>query len=197
MSLPVDFAICIIAWSVPILRFRYVWASRAWKRDYVALNIWLATLSFAVTVTFLFDQLGDAFDSITTNNLSTYLAYCGVILTLYFTTTASLYIPQTARSERIRRLLVVFLITSLAAVSFFYWVFIYGLPQWRRFRHVRADVHFEPPLPAARKRDPDALPLYLDHPDGADQRRLPDLESAAEPELSLSGFCVKDAVHSL
>lgn len=131
MSLPVDFLICILAWSVPILRFRYVWASKAWKKDYVAMNIWLATLSFAVTVTFLFDQLGDAFDAWTTNNLSTYIAYCGVVLTLYFTTTASLYIPQTARSERVRRWLVFFLLLSLAVLSFFYWAFIYGLPQWR------------------------------------------------------------------
>ncbi len=130
MPVWLEVALIVIAWSVPITRFRHIRHSQAWKNDHIAMNIWLATVSFAAMVTFLADSFSEFFDVRTINNLSTLFAYCSVVLTLYFTTSSTLYIMDTPATERIRKGLTVFVIISLAILVVIYIVFISETAQW-------------------------------------------------------------------
>mgnify|MGYP001024959173 FL=1 len=130
MSPPVEFALSGLAWLITLIRVHIVLKSRLWKSDPKAFRVWVATLFFALTMTFLITPLSIAFNRLTFPNLSRLLAYSFVSTTLYLLASASLVNFPIAHSQRMIRLLKLSLIPTLFLLLVLYVFFVSGVPEW-------------------------------------------------------------------
>lgn len=129
MSPAVEISLCIIAWSVVILKTRAVRWKEVLTSDRNALNLWLSMLFFAVTLTFLAKVFADFFDGLTANNLSRLIAYSAVSLTLYFSVVASVHI-QDVSIDWIMRYIRPLLALTLVLLILTYVLGVSNSPQW-------------------------------------------------------------------
>jgi hypothetical protein len=133
MNSLVEIIICLIAWAVTIAKFRAIHWENALKRDQVVLNIWLTSLFFAITLTFLVEPAANAFDALTFPNLSRLIAYCSVITALYSSTIATFYSvikPAADRPPRWPGILRALLVLAVFILIVIYALFISKIPQW-------------------------------------------------------------------
>jgi len=130
MNPAVEIALCFLAWLVALIRLSSTLRHKAWRTDRIAFRIWIATFSFALTMTFLVTPIGDAINRITAPNFSRLLAYSSVSLTLYLTASSFMTTFPTPRNTRQLRYLKPYLLFTLGLLSIIYVLFVSHTSRW-------------------------------------------------------------------
>ena len=130
MNLVVEVSLCALAWLIALLRIRTLILSRAWKNDPIAFKVWLATLFFALTMTFLITPLSIVINRLTYPNLSRLLAYSSVSMTLYLTASSFLTTFPTSQNKHLLRYLKPYLTFTLLALLLVYIIFVSRTAEW-------------------------------------------------------------------
>lgn len=130
MNPAVEIALCFLAWLVALIRLSSTLRYKAWRTDRIAFRIWIATFSFALTMTFLVTPIGDAINRITAPNFSRLLAYSSVSLTLYLTASSFMATFPTPRNTRQLRYLKPYLLFTLGLLSIIYVLFVSHTSHW-------------------------------------------------------------------
>lgn len=131
MNPVVEVSLSILAWLVALNRGRKALRNQAWKTNPITLRVGVASLFFAITMTFLITPLGDGFDSLTITNLSRLLAYSSVSITLYLITSSSLISFPTAQNSRYQKYLKPYLIVTLGLLLISFIFSVSRTPEWR------------------------------------------------------------------
>jgi len=130
MNPAVEIALCFLAWLVALIRLSSTLRHKAWRTDRIAFRIWIATFSFALTMTFLVTPIGDAINRLTAPNFTRLLAYSSVSLTLYLTTSSFMVTFPTPRNTRQLRYLKPYLLFTLGLLTIIYVLFVSHTSRW-------------------------------------------------------------------
>lgn len=130
MNPAIEITICGLAWLVTLLRLRPVIDGRVWRTDRIAFRIWIATLFFAFTLTFLVGFVGAAINRLTWPNLARLLAYISVTLTLYLVASAFLVTFPTPANAHQARYLAPYLIFTQLTLLVVYASFVARTAEW-------------------------------------------------------------------
>lgn len=130
MNPVIEISLCLFAWMITLLRARSILINRIWKTDLVAFKVWLGSLCFALTMTFLVTSWGIAIDRQTFPNFSRVAAYSFVSLTLYLIASSILVTFPTLQNQRQLRFLKTYLIATLISLVVVYILFVSQTPEW-------------------------------------------------------------------
>ena len=130
MSSVVEITLSLLAWLITLFRLRKVVQGKLWQTDRIAFHIWIATLAFALTMTFLITPFGHAIDRLTAPNLARLLAYLFVTATLHLVATSFLVTFPTQENRWILPLLRPYLIFTQIAMLIVYVFFVSRTPEW-------------------------------------------------------------------
>ena len=130
MNPAIEISLCALAWLITLIRIRTVLFNRVWKTDPIAFRVWVATLFFAITMSFLITPLSVVINHLTYPNFSRLLAYSSVSMTLYLTASSFLVTFPTVQNQRQIRLLKPYLISPLSLLFFIYIFFVSRTPEW-------------------------------------------------------------------
>lgn len=131
MNPDIEIALCVIAWAGTLAKFRSIHWKNIRKNSQVVLNLWLTMLTFSITLTFLVEGFANFIDARTLNNLSRLIAYCSVILALYFSTVATLRAVEKPSDWLIIRWIRISVSVTIIALIVIYARFIRDIPQWK------------------------------------------------------------------
>ncbi len=130
MKTAIEISISLLAWLIALNQVRTILLSRAWKTDPIAFRVWVASVSFALTLTFLISTLGQAINRLTIPNLSRLLAYTAVSMTLYLTASSFLVTFPTRQNQRQARYLKPYLMLTLIGLLVVYVFLVSRTPEW-------------------------------------------------------------------
>ena len=130
MNLAIEISLCILAWLVTLIRLPSIVRHRAWRADRTAFQIWVATFSFAWTLTFLLTPFSEALNRIAWPNLSRLLAYICASFTLYLIASAFMVTIPTPQNKRQLRFLIPYLLFTLASLVIIFSFFVSHTPKW-------------------------------------------------------------------
>jgi len=130
MNPAVEILLSALAWLITIIRVRTVVLNRVWKSDPIAFRVWVATLFFALTLTFLVTPVSYKINSLTMPNFSRLLAYSSVSITLYLIASSFLATFPTARNLNQSKYLKPYLIVTLSLLFVIYMRFVSHTPEW-------------------------------------------------------------------
>jgi hypothetical protein len=130
MKSAIEISISVLAWLIALNQVRTIVLSQAWKTDPIAFRVWLASMFFALTLTFLIASLGQAINRLTYPNFSRLLAYTTVSMTLYLTASSFLVTFPTPQNQRQARYLKPYLVVTLIGLHIVYVFFVSRTPEW-------------------------------------------------------------------
>lgn len=130
MNLAIEVSLSILAWLVTLIRLPSIVRHQAWRADRTAFQIWVATFSFAWTMTFLLTPFSEALNRLTWHNLSRLLAYICVSLTLHLTASAFMVTFPTPQNKRQHRYLLPYLLVTQAVLVIIFAGFVSHTPTW-------------------------------------------------------------------
>jgi hypothetical protein len=128
MSFTVEISICVTAWALTLVRFRAIRWRDIWRDNGIALNVWLMMVFFSITTIFLIKRFSDYFDVHTMNNLDRLIAYCSVLIGIYFGASASVEAVGTPMHRRLLSGLRNLLISTIAGLLAIYALFLSKIP---------------------------------------------------------------------
>lgn len=130
MNPTIEISLSALAWTITLVRIRSVFGNRLWRSDPIAFKVWMATIFFALTVTFLVTPLSVVINNLVLPNFSRLLAYFSVSMTLYLTATSFLVTFPTRQNQRQIKFLKPYLILTLSLLLSVYILFVSRSREW-------------------------------------------------------------------
>jgi hypothetical protein len=130
MNLLLGIGLCVLTWTVAIIRSWYVVKKAVWKSEPVAFRAWLATLVFAIAQTFLIQPVKQSLDNLILNNLSLLIANSCAVTALYFFTDSSLRAITPLPWKHTGRWLSISYFGTLLCLFIVYGAMVSQRPEW-------------------------------------------------------------------
>jgi hypothetical protein len=130
MNAAIEISLSVLAWLITLFQVRSVLLNRVWKTDPIAFQVWMASLFFALTMTFLITPLSVQINRLIFPNFTRFLAYSSVSMTLYLTASSFLVTFPTVQNKRQVKYLKPYLIGTLFLLLVIYVFFVSRTPEW-------------------------------------------------------------------
>ena len=133
MTFMIMVSLCIGAWILTLDRLWAIQWKDVKKDNSIALYVWLMMLFFSITMIFLIKRFCNYFDAHTLNNLDRLIAYCSILIGIFFGAAASVEAVGKAEDKKTIQWLKYSLILSIIILVMTYILFISRLPNMDYF----------------------------------------------------------------
>src|SRR5258706_14936418 len=133
MTYVIMVSLCVAVWIMTLDRLQAIHWKDIRKDNGIARYVWLMMVFFSITMTFLIKWFCNYFDAHTLNNLDRLIAYCSILIGIFFGAAASVEAVGKLSDRRAIDWLQKTLILIIVNLAVIYTLFISRLPNMNYF----------------------------------------------------------------